>query len=72
MSIGTAKPTPSLAPERLKIETLIPITRPSRSTRGPPELPGLMAASVCSTARADAPAGMAWSTAEMIPAVTVP
>ena len=45
-SIGTAKPTPSPPPERDWICWLIPITRPSAPTSGPPELPGLIAASV--------------------------
>ena len=43
----TAKPTPEFTPVVEKIWVLIPITRPSASTSGPPELPGLMAASVC-------------------------
>ena len=46
MSIGTAKPTPSPPPDLLWICWLIPITRPSEPTSGPPELPGLIAASV--------------------------
>ena len=41
-----ASPTPSLPPLPLKIAVLIPITFPSKSTKGPPLLPGLMAASV--------------------------
>ena len=41
-----AKPTPWLPPERLKMAVLMPISRPSMSTSAPPELPGLMAASV--------------------------
>ena len=45
-STGTAKPTPSLPPELDLICWLTPITRPSPSTSGPPELPGLIAASV--------------------------
>ena len=45
-SIGTANPTPSPPPERDWICWLIPITRPSEPTSGPPELPGLIAASV--------------------------
>ncbi len=45
-SIGTAKPTPSLPPESVLICWLMPITLPSPSTSGPPELPGLIAASV--------------------------
>ena len=46
MSTGTANPTPSPPPELVLICWLIPITLPSSSTSGPPELPGLIAASV--------------------------
>ena len=45
-STGTAKPTPSPPPDWLSICWLMPITRPSGPTSGPPELPGLIAASV--------------------------
>ncbi len=45
-STGTAKPTPSPPPELVLICWLIPITLPAASTSGPPELPGLIAASV--------------------------
>jgi hypothetical protein len=41
-----AKPTPTEPPEREKIAVLMPTRRPVRSTSAPPELPGLMAASV--------------------------
>ena len=44
--MGIANPRPSEPPESEKIELFTPITRPSAFTRGPPELPGLMAASV--------------------------
>ena len=44
--VGTAKPTPSLAPELVSICWLIPTTLPSLSSSGPPELPGLIEASV--------------------------
>ena len=47
--MGTAKPTPELAPDWLRIWVLMPMTCPSRSSSGPPELPGLMGASVCTT-----------------------
>ena len=43
---GIAKPMPWLPPEREKIAVLMPTSRPPMSTRAPPELPGLMAASV--------------------------
>ena len=52
-SIGIANPTPMLPPSPprkppvVAIAELTPITRPPRSTSGPPELPGLIAASVC-------------------------
>ena len=46
MLAGMAKPTPCEPPEREKIAVLMPTSRPVRSTSGPPELPGLMAASV--------------------------
>jgi hypothetical protein len=41
-----AKPSPSLPPLREMIEALIPMTSPSALTSAPPELPGLIAASV--------------------------
>src|SRR5215468_4328421 len=41
-----AKPTPELLPELEAICSLIPITCPFASSRGPPELPGLIEASV--------------------------
>ena len=43
MSIGIAKPMP-LLPEAIAV--LMPMTLPSASSSGPPELPGLIAASV--------------------------
>ena len=47
---GTAKPTPTLPPPpAVRIAVLTPITRPSESSSGPPELPGLIAASVWMT-----------------------
>ena len=46
MLAGMAKPMPCEPPEREKIAVLIPTRRPPRSTSAPPELPGLMAASV--------------------------
>ena len=46
VSTGTAKPTPADAPDGLKISVLTPMRRPALSSRGPPEFPGLMAASV--------------------------
>ena len=43
---GIAKPTPSEPRDSLSIWALTPITRPSPSMSGPPELPWLIAASV--------------------------
>ena len=71
--IGTAKPTPSLPPLWLSIWELIPITWPAPSISGPPELPGLIAASVWMTSLMEKPLGAwiwRWS-AETIPVVTV-
>ncbi len=45
-STGTAKPTPLPLPFALSICELMPSTRPSASSSGPPELPWLTAASV--------------------------
>ena len=44
---GTARPMPSYPPPRDVIAVLMPTISPSRFTSGPPELPGLMAASCC-------------------------
>ena len=49
--IGMAKPRPMEPPSPLevlleRIEELMPTTSPAMFTSGPPELPGLMAASV--------------------------
>jgi hypothetical protein len=41
-----AKPMPIEPPERLRIAVFTPTSRPSMSTSAPPELPGLIAASV--------------------------
>ena len=46
MLTGIAKPMPCEPPEREKIAVLSPTRRPARSTSAPPELPGLIAASV--------------------------
>ena len=45
--LGIEKPTPSLPPDWVSIMELMPTTSPRMSMSGPPELPGLMAASVC-------------------------
>ena len=46
LSMGIAKPTPAEVPVLVKIAVFTPMTRPLESRRGPPLLPGLIAASV--------------------------
>ena len=54
VSEGTAKPTPMLPPDpSVRIDVFIPITRPWRSASAPPELPGLIGASVWIMATTD-------------------
>ena len=74
MSTGIAKPTPLLEPDSLAIWELIPITWPVASSSGPPELPGLIAASVWTTPEIVWPLGdwMSRSRAETTPEVSVP
>ncbi len=48
-STGMANPIPALAPLGLKIAVFIPMRRPRESRSGPPELPGLIEASVWMT-----------------------
>ena len=74
VSEGTAKPTPELAPLDDAICELTPITRPGASSSGPPELPGLIAASVCTAPGILKPFGESISrpSAETTPVVTVP
>ena len=45
-SMGMAKPMPALVPDGDRMAVLTPMMRPAESSNGPPELPGLMAASV--------------------------
>ena len=75
VSIGTAKPIPTLPSDWPpdSIWELIPITRPSESSSGPPELPGLIGASVWIALVIVKPFGASiWRwTAETIPAVAV-
>mmetsp|Transcript_19872 Transcript_19872/g.34207 ORF Transcript_19872/g.34207 Transcript_19872/m.34207 type:complete len:220 (-) Transcript_19872:1079-1738(-) len=47
LSPGTAKPIPALLPLVVMIMVLTPTTSPFKFNKGPPEFPGLMAASVC-------------------------
>jgi hypothetical protein len=73
--IGMAKPTPLFAREpSVAICALMPITRPWPSSSGPPEFPGLMAASVWITSSIEKPLGDSISrpSAETIPVVTEP
>ena len=44
--MGMAKPMPALCPTELRIRVLMPMTSPWEFNSGPPELPGLMGASV--------------------------
>ena len=54
------------------IAVLMPITSPRRLSSGPPELPGLIAASVCSTcAERPSATGNGRSSALMTPTLTV-
>jgi len=46
VSEGIAKLIPTLLPVGLKMAVLMPMTSPSELISGPPELPGLIAASV--------------------------
>jgi hypothetical protein len=72
-SIGMAKPIPALVPDGDRIAVLTPITRPAESSSGPPELPGLMAASVWITLVISRPAlvGRRRLSALMMPVVSV-
>ena len=75
VSIGIAKPMPTLPlpPPPVSIWELIPTTSPEASISGPPELPGLIAASVWITLEIEKPLGAwiwRWS-AETMPLVTV-
>jgi hypothetical protein len=45
-SIGMANPSPTEPPLLLKMDELTPTISPSAFASGPPEFPGLMAASV--------------------------
>ena len=72
---GIANPIPTLPwpPSPVAIWELIPITRPAASSSGPPELPGLIGASVWMTLSMLKPLGpwiWRWS-ADTIPLVSV-
>ena len=69
-SMGMAKPMPALRSPRMAV--LMPMSRPSMSRSGPPELPGLIEASVCRKSKSRrSPAGKLRCTAETTPVVTV-
>ena len=68
---GMAKPMPMEPPEREKIAVLMPTTAPSMSTSAPPELPGLMAASVWMKKPESLMPRLVRATAETMPLVTV-
>src|SRR5262249_60077842 len=72
-SIGMAKPMPAFVPEGERMAVVTPITRPAESSNGPPELPGLMAASVWITLVISRPplVGRRRLSALMIPVVKV-
>ena len=74
MLIGTAKPMPTEPwPPPVAICELMPITRPLASSSGPPELPGLIDASVWITSGIVKPLG-AWiwrCRPDTMPVVTV-
>ena len=56
VATGTAKPTPALEPLVLKMAVVTPMSRPWESSSGPPELPGLIEASVWITSSMTVPA----------------
>src|SRR5256714_285721 len=72
--IEMAKPTPTFPFTGLSIELLMPITCPAELTSGPPELPGLIAASVWISPERFAPfeADPPWFRFETIPSVSEP
>ncbi len=73
MSTGTANPIPTFPPDSLKIAVFMPIISPREFNSGPPELPGLIAASVWMTPAICSPEGdcSGRSSALMMPVVSV-
>jgi hypothetical protein len=71
MAEGMAKPMPTLPPDFEKIAVLMPVSRPCMSTSAPPELPGLIAASVWMKDCASPTPTCVRASAEMMPCVTV-
>ena len=74
-SAGIAKPMPSAPVARLRIAVFTPIQRPVTSRMGPPELPGLIAASIwmksLNSVSASFRGRMERRTADTTPVVTV-
>ena len=71
--MGMAKPMPEFCAALPMIMVLMPITSPRESSSGPPELPGLMAASVWMASSMKAPSGERTERMELtIPRVMVP
>ena len=71
--IGMAKPMPALCPTLEAIMVLMPITSPCKFSSGPPELPGLMAASVWMASSMSMPSGSCTGRIELtMPRVIVP
>ena len=58
ISTGTANPMPAEACDGLMMAVFMPISRPALSSSGPPEFPGLMAASVWITPRMLSPSSV--------------
>ena len=71
MSIGTAKPMPSLPRPPVTIAEFTPMTSPLMLTSGPPELPGLIGASVWRNDSYSLIPTLFRSVAEMMPVVTL-
>jgi hypothetical protein len=71
MLTGIAKPMPSEPPVRVKMAVLIPTSLPSMSISAPPELPGLIAASVWMKERKSPGPILVLARAETMPLVTV-
>ena len=69
ISLGTAKPMPTDPPVGDTMAVFTAITSPSRLKVGPPELPGLIGASICRKS-SNGPAPMSRPRADTIPAVT--
>ena len=68
---GIAKPMPTLPPDGEKIIELMPTSSPRRFTSGPPELPGLIEASVWMKFCTPEPPRPVRPSAETMPEVTV-